>query len=45
VLSQASFTGRVEIFTSTVPEPATVSLLATGVVVLGLGGLARRRRG
>lgn len=42
--SQAAFTGRVEIFTSTVPEPATLALFATGAVVLGAGTLARRRR-
>lgn len=44
VLSQASFTGRVELLNTTVPEPGTLTLLATGALALGVGGLARRRR-
>jgi hypothetical protein len=43
-LSQVAFNGRVDLFTAVVPEPATVSLLATGALALGLGGFVRRRR-
>ena len=43
-LSQATFNGGVEVFAAVIPEPATVSLLATGVLALGLGGFVRRRR-
>lgn len=45
VSSVASWSGAVTLNAATVPEPATVSLLATGALVLGLGGLARRRQG
>lgn len=44
-LSQASFTGRVDIFpATTVPEPGTVALLATGLALVAGVGAARRKR-
>jgi hypothetical protein len=43
LLSQATFNGRVDLF-SAVPEPATVSLLLAGVLALGAGAAVRRRQ-
>lgn len=41
--SSASFTGAVDLTASAVPEPATIGLLAAGLLVIG-GAAARRRR-
>jgi hypothetical protein len=42
--SQVTFSGRVELTNDVVPEPASIALVGGGLAVLGLGGVARRRR-
>lgn len=42
--SQVGFTGRVEVYETVIPEPATVGLLFTGLVTLAGVGFARRKQ-